>query len=109
MTDHVDSDPRRSQPAYRTGVWLYRLAFVVAAAYAIAMATRAVPVFSGPSLLCFLLLYLACLVPAQLLIARTGMRIFALALVPADGPFGNSDEVKANRKMVWRDVCGRGR
>ena len=40
MTDHVDADARRSQPAYRAAVWLFRLAFVVAAAYVIAMATR---------------------------------------------------------------------
>ena len=82
---------------------------MVAAAYVIAMATRAVPLFSGASLLSFILFYGACLAVATVLFARMGMRTYALALVSVDGPLGNSDEVKANRKTVWRDVLGRGR
>jgi hypothetical protein len=109
VTDHVDADARRSQPAYRAAVWLFRLAFVVAVAYVVAMATRAVPLLNGPSLALFLLLYLVCVVAGYALFARAGMRIFALAGVPADGRFGNSDEVKANRKIAWRDVFGRAR
>ncbi|AEV84847.1 hypothetical protein ACWT_3823 [Actinoplanes sp. SE50] len=100
---------RRSRPAYRAGVWLYRLAFVVAAVYVLAMATHALPVLSGPSLAFFPILYLACLVAGQYLFAQVGMRIFALALVRTDGPVGNSDEVRAHRRTVFRDVFGRGR
>ena len=109
VTDHLDGDPRRRRPAYRAGVWLYRLALAVAAAYLIAMATHAAPVLGGPSLLLFILVYVACLACADVLFARLGMRVFALAVVPADGPLGNSNQVKANRKTVWRDVFGRGR
>jgi len=109
VTDDVDAGARRSRPAYRAAVWLFRLAFVMAAAYVIAMATRAVPLVSGPSLALFLILYLVCLVAGYALFARAGMRIFALAVAPVDGPFGNSDEIKGNRKIVWRDVFGRGR
>ena len=107
VNDHVVADARRSRPAYRVCVWLYRLAFVLAAAYVIAMATRALPVLRGPSLLLFLLVYVACLAAAEVLFVRMGIRIFALALVPTDGPLGNSDAVKANRKTFYRDVFGR--
>jgi hypothetical protein len=109
VTDLVDAAALRSQPAYRVAVWLFRLAFVVAVAYVIAMATSAVPLLAGPSLAFFLLVYLVCLIAGYALFARAGMRIFALAIVPADGPFGNSNEVRANRKIVWRDVFGRAR
>jgi hypothetical protein len=109
VTDHGDVDMRRSRPAYRAGVWLYRLAFVVAVAYVVAMATQALPVLSGPSFAFFLIFHLICVVAGQFLFSRIGMRIFALALVHADGPAGNSDEVRANRKTVYRDVFGRGR
>jgi len=57
----------------------------------------------------FFLLYGVGLAVADVLFARLGMRVLALALVSVDGPLGNSAEVKANRKTVWRDVFGRGR
>ena len=106
MTERVDADERRSRPSYRVGVWLFRIEVAVTVAYVIAVATRAVPLLSGPSFTVFILLCLGCAVAGYVSYARAGVRIFALALVPADGPLGHSDEVKANQKVVWRDVFG---
>jgi hypothetical protein len=96
VTDHVATDARRSQPAYRAAIWLLRLAFAITIVCVIAMATDAVPLVHG-LLLAYVLIYLACILAASVLFARTGVR------------FGPSDEGKANGKIVWWDVFRRNR
>ncbi|MEU4238233.1 hypothetical protein [Actinoplanes sp. NPDC026619] len=107
MIDEGGVDVRRSRPAYRAGVWMFRLMLLVLAGYVVAMATGAVPVFGGGSLLLFVVLYVIPMIIGYVLFARAGVKIAGLPQ-NSDQSFGMSDEVKANRKLVWRDVFGRG-
>lgn len=97
MTGPANIDARRARPAYRVGVWSFRLSLVVVVVYLAAMASQAVPFLSWPSAFPFYFVYFACVITGYALFARVGM--------PS---FGSSPESKTNRRIVWRDVFWRG-
>ena len=85
----------RGKPAYKAGIWAFR---VMLAVLVLQIALTAAGIVPGRVAIWFLLAYLAAAICGYVLFDRAGVRVV-----------GVSDGIWGRRKMVYKDVFGLGR
>jgi hypothetical protein len=88
----------RDRPAYRAGIWAFRVALIVLAAQIVLTLLGVVHSYYGPIGIWFVLGYVAAVISGYTLLAKAGVQVFGIA-----------EGIGHRRKTVYRDVVGLGR